>query len=108
MLDIYEVRAHVRRDPSRGHVILHQAFQVVIAQYGLIAGDVESSVENGMTKGDPRLQSLLVHWAAEAAGVRELKAQDEVVGAAVSFTMSGEECFPHLRQPRLVRFVDDE
>ena len=60
-----------------------------------------------MVIGDSRFQRFGI-WPAEAAGMGELKADDEVIRAAEAFAVRADEDFPNLGQAGLVLIGKDE
>ena len=61
-----------------------------------------------MAEGDAGFEAGLVVGLAEAAGVGELEADDEVVGGAVALLVLGDEGFAEPGEAGLVGLVDDE
>ena len=108
MFDVDEVSADVPRDFRGTDIVLDKLLDLGIGPDLIVAGDLEFLVKNGVTIGYARLHSEFIVWLAEAAGMRELKSDDEILGVCKSFTMGAYEGFAQFCQAGFVRFGDDE
>ena len=108
MLDIHEVRADVPGDLRRPGVILDKPLQLAVGPDLRIARHLEGPVEDRMPIGDARFEAELVIRFAETAGVRQLEADDQIVGGAAAFLVRRHQRLAEPGQVSLVLLVDDE
>ena len=108
MLDINEVGAHVPGDPGRLDVVFDELLQLAVGPHLGVTGDLKHPVEEWMPIRHARFEAELVVGLTEPTGVRQLKADDQVVGVAAMVLVRGHKGFPELRQAGFVLFIDDE
>src|SRR5438552_15242278 len=98
MFDIDKIRANVPRELRCRHIVLDKLLNLCVGEKLSVAHDVEFSVEDGMTIGRARLQTLFIIWLAEAARMGELETNDQVLCRSVAFAMRADQDFSQLRQ----------
>ena len=108
MLDIDKVRADIPRDPGRGDVTRDESLDLVVGEHLRVAGHMEPPVQDRMSIRHTGLHAELVGGLAKAARVRELKADHQVVGAAITLPVGADQEFPQLGQVPLVLLDYDE
>ena len=82
MLDVDEIEAEVGGDAGGAVEVFDDAFDFGVGEDGIVGVELEARVENRVAIEDARLGLVRSVGAAVAAGVGELEADDEVVGAA--------------------------
>lgn len=108
MFDVDEIGAGFGGEGGCFNIGFDQLLEFVVREDGGVRGDAEFFVENGMAIGDAGFQFLFVVRAAEAAGMGELKTDDEIVGSAVFSGVRGGEFFAEFADASDVFAVDDE
>src|SRR5919201_5411345 len=82
MLDVDELESHVVGESRSSHEILDEAIELVI--FKNVRNAVEAAIEQRMGVSGLRLQTVLRVRTREAAGVRELQADEQVALGAGS------------------------
>ncbi len=82
--DVDELEADSLGESGGADVVVDQLVEVVVGPDDrvVVRVDAELGVEERVVVGDPRLELVLVVGFAEAAGVGELEADEEVVDRA--------------------------
>ena len=108
MFDIHEIRAGFRSDARGVNVAADDFLHRTVAEHRPVVVYAEALVENRMAVRNARLGALGVVGPAEAAGVRQLKADDEIVGGSVPLSMGRHQRLSQPSQIAFVLFVNDE
>lgn len=82
VLEIHEIEAAGLRAPSGGDVIVDEPPDVVVRHHRIVFRDAEFPVEHRVAVEDHLLELAIVVRLAEAAGMGELEADDEIVVVA--------------------------
>ena len=89
VFEIYEISSDFPGDSCGADEVGDQRFHFGIGKHLIVTGDVEFAIQQRVAEGDARFPAGLVMGTAEAAGVGELKADEEIVGGAVAFGVGG-------------------
>ena len=108
MFEVHEVGAHVPCNLRRRDVAFDQPLDFIVGKNLFIARDLEFLVEDRMAIGHPRLHADFVIRFAEAARVRELKTDEQIVRRAITLLVRFHEDFANLREVLFVLLDDDE
>ena len=91
MLEIHKVRPHLTRDAGGAHVIGNQFLHLAIRPHIPVALHLEFVIQNRMPIRNARFVGKLSVRTAEASGMRQLKAQSQVIGCAILFAVGGQQ-----------------
>src|SRR5258706_401593 len=93
MLEIDEVGAGIPGNPGGRDVIEDELFDFRVGKDLLVRGHMEFAIKERMTISHTWFQALFVIRFAESAGMRELKTDDQIVGAAMVLPVGLEQDF---------------
>ena len=108
VLDVHEVRPAARRDPGGADVVVHQLPQLGVRPHLLVRGDPEAPVQQRMAEGHPGLEAGLLVGAAEAPGVGQLEAHQEVVAPPEGPLVGRHQGLAQAGDPGGVLLVEDQ
>ena len=108
MLDVHEVGPAVPGHAGGLDVAADQLLDVGVGQHLVVRRHVELLVEDRVAVGYAGFPAFLVMRPAEAAGVGELEADDQVVDRAPVGEVLGFEDTDEFRDAGLVLLVDDQ
>src|SRR5579883_2195264 len=98
MLDIHEGKAGLPAALRRLGEVVHELRHIVVTQYRPIGRHAELAIEQRMTIGDYRFEPALVVGAGEAAGMRQLQANQQILRAAKALAMLSDKRFAQLSE----------
>ena len=108
VLDVHEVGAAVAGHAGGPDVAADELLDIGVRQHLVVGGHVELLVEDRVAVGHAGFPALLVMRAAEAAGMRQLEADHEVVDRTPAGEVLGLEDTHELGDAGAVLLVDDE
>ena len=91
MLEVHKVRPHITCNSRSPHVIGNQLLHLGICPYIPVALHLKFVIQNRMPIRNARFVGELSVRPAETPGMRQLKAQCQVVGCAILFAMGGQQ-----------------
>jgi hypothetical protein len=107
VLEVDEIESGPPRPPGRLHEIVYQPSDFVVGQHRMIGGDMELAIQNRVAIEDHRLTTAVCVGSGEPAGVRQLQADQQIVGSAVMLAMLVDQRLTQRRQIGQ-RFLGDE
>ena len=106
VLDVHELEAGAGRELGRVHELQRQSLDLRVGQHGMVSRNAKPAIEHGMVIDDDGLGPA--PGPGEAAGVRQLQADEQIVAAPELRLVRLHQGLPQLGQAAQVPFVDQE